>query len=101
MGQWAMLSMGEQMALRGNRTNPSLVAARFLLKPGLKYEEAVKTLAPYERVKKAYPEARQSGRVGAAADRGFAVTARGDPTAPAGHAAVPRGRTDGIGDSAK
>jgi bifunctional non-homologous end joining protein LigD len=36
-----MPPVGEQMALPGRRTNPDLVAARFLLNPGRKYEEAV------------------------------------------------------------
>jgi len=40
--------VGEQMALPGSRTNPDLVAARFLLKPGRKYEEAVKAFEPYD-----------------------------------------------------
>jgi hypothetical protein len=44
----AMPSVGEQMALAGSQTNPSLVAARFLLKPGRRYEEAVKTFQPYD-----------------------------------------------------
>ena len=57
----AMPSVGEQMALPGSRTNPNLVAARFLLKPGRKYEDAVKTFAPYDRVQEPYPEARESG----------------------------------------
>ena len=30
------------MAMPGSRTSPDLTAARFLLKPGRKYEEAVK-----------------------------------------------------------
>src|SRR5258708_1929246 len=58
----AMPSVGEQMALPGSRTNPELVAARFLLKPGRKYEEAVKTFEPYDRVKEENPEARAAGR---------------------------------------
>ena len=33
------------------RTNPELVAARFLLKPGRRYEEAVKAFEPYDRIK--------------------------------------------------
>jgi len=49
LNSWeAMPSVGEQMALPASRTNPELLAARFLLKPGLKYEEAVKTFEPYE-----------------------------------------------------
>ena len=38
----AMPPVSEQMAIPGSRTNPNLIAARFLLKPGRKYEEAVK-----------------------------------------------------------
>jgi hypothetical protein len=57
-----MPSVGEQMALPGSRTNPDRVAARFLLKPGRKYEEAVKTFEPYDRVKEENPEARAAGR---------------------------------------
>lgn len=45
-----MPSVSEQMFLPGSRTNPQLVAARFLLKPGRKNEDAVKTFQPYDRV---------------------------------------------------
>jgi Protein of unknown function DUF72 len=58
----AMPSVSEQMALPGSRTNPELVAARFLLKPGRKYEEAVKTFQPYDKTKEINEEARQAGR---------------------------------------
>jgi hypothetical protein len=58
----AMPPVGEQMALPGSRTNPALIAARFLLKPGRKYEEAVKTFQPYDKVKEPYPDARSAGR---------------------------------------
>src|SRR5512136_1279381 len=57
----AMPSVGEQMTLSGSRTNPNLVAARFLLKPGRRYEEAVKTFQPYDRTKEINIEARQAG----------------------------------------
>ncbi len=57
----AMPSAGAQMALPGSRPNPDLVAARFLLKPGRRYEEAVQPFQPYDRVKEANPEARQAG----------------------------------------
>ncbi len=50
------------MALPGSRTNPDLVAARFLLKPGRRYEEAVKYFEPYESIKEENPEARAAGR---------------------------------------
>jgi len=58
----AMPAVSEQMALAGNRTNPNLIAARFLLKPGRKYEEAVKTFQPYDKVKEPNPDARAAGR---------------------------------------
>jgi len=58
----AMPTVSEQMALPGSRTNPGLVAARFLLKPGRKYEQAVKTFEPYDAIKEEYPEARAAGR---------------------------------------
>jgi uncharacterized protein YecE (DUF72 family) len=58
----AMPPVGEQMALPGSRPNPQLVAARFLLKPGRKYEEAVKTFQPYDRVRDPNPDARAAGK---------------------------------------
>ncbi len=57
----AIRSVGEQMTLPGSRTNPELVAARFLLKPGRSYEEAVKTFQPYDKTKEVNDEARQAG----------------------------------------
>jgi uncharacterized protein YecE (DUF72 family) len=58
----AMPAMDEQMALPGSRTNPQLVAARFLLKLGRRYEEAVKTFEPYDRIKEENPQARAAGK---------------------------------------
>jgi uncharacterized protein YecE (DUF72 family) len=58
----AMPPVSKQMALPGSRTNPKLCAARFLLKPGRKYEEAVKTFQPYDKVKEPNPDARAAGR---------------------------------------
>ena len=58
----AMPSVAEQMATPGSRTNPKLFAARFLLKPGRKYEEAVKTFKPYDKVKEVNEEARKAGK---------------------------------------
>jgi len=58
----AMPSVSEQMAMPCSRTNPNLVAARFLLKPGRNYEDAVKTFQPYDKVKEPNPEARKAGR---------------------------------------
>ena len=57
----AMPPVGEQLALPGSQTNPALVAARFLLKPGRRYEEAVKTFQPYDEVKEVNGEARKAG----------------------------------------
>ena len=59
---WAdMPAIREQMALDGSRTNPNICAARFLLKPGRRYEEAVKLFEPYDRIKDANPDARVAG----------------------------------------
>lgn len=49
------------MTLRRSRTNPALVAARFLLAPGRKYQEAVDRFSPYDRTQEANPEARAAG----------------------------------------
>jgi uncharacterized protein YecE (DUF72 family) len=57
----AMPSISEQMLLPGSRTNPDLMAARFLLKPGRKYEEAVRTFQPYDKTKEVNEEARKAG----------------------------------------
>lgn len=57
----AMPSVNEQMALPGSRTNPKLTAARFLMKPGRKHEEAVKMFQPYDRIKEPYPDAHAAG----------------------------------------
>ncbi|MSU58942.1 MAG: DUF72 domain-containing protein [Pedosphaera sp.] len=58
----AMPPVEEQMAQSGSRTNPQLVAARFLLKPGRKYNEAVDEFQPYDKVKEPYPDARAAGK---------------------------------------
>lgn len=57
----AMPPVSEQMALPGSRTNPELIAARFLLKPGRKYEDAVKAFQPYDRTQEVNEEARKAG----------------------------------------
>jgi uncharacterized protein YecE (DUF72 family) len=56
-----MPSVNDQMALPSSRTNPDLVAARFLLKPGRKYEDAVKTFQPYDKTVEVNEEARKAG----------------------------------------
>jgi uncharacterized protein YecE (DUF72 family) len=58
----AMPPVREQMGLPGSRTNPDLVAARFLLKPGRSYEQAVKAFEPYDSIKEENTEARIAGR---------------------------------------
>ena len=58
----AMPPVSEQMAMPGSRTSPNLLAARFLLKSGRKYEEAVKTFQPYDKVKEPNPDARAAGK---------------------------------------
>jgi len=51
----------EQMARPGSITNPNLVAGRFLLKPGRKFEDSVKLFQPYDRIKEPNEDARQAG----------------------------------------
>jgi uncharacterized protein YecE (DUF72 family) len=59
---WAdMLPLGEQVALPGSLTAPDFFAARLLLKPGRKYEDAVKQFSPYNRIQDPYPEGRAAG----------------------------------------
>lgn len=58
----AMPPVHEQMALPDSRPGPDLCAARFLLKPGRKYEEAVKTFQPYDETKEINEEAREAGK---------------------------------------
>jgi uncharacterized protein YecE (DUF72 family) len=56
---WAdMPPVDEQAALPGSETNPSLLAARFLLREGRKYEEAVKQFSPYTGIKDPNPTGR-------------------------------------------
>ena len=56
---WAdMPPVGEQLALPGHETNPSLLAARFLLSEGRRYEEAVKQFSPYNQLKVPNPAGR-------------------------------------------
>jgi len=56
-----MPPVAEQIALPGSETHPELVAARFLLKPGRKYEDAVKTFQPYDKTREINEEAREAG----------------------------------------
>ena len=56
-----MPPLDEQMALPGSRTSPGFFGARLLLRPGRKYEEAVKLFSPYDRIKDPYPEGRAAG----------------------------------------
>lgn len=60
---WSMMpTVGEQMVVPGSETSDSMVAARFLLKPGRNYEDAVKEFSPYKAVKEVNDEAREAGR---------------------------------------
>jgi uncharacterized protein YecE (DUF72 family) len=56
----AMPSVEEQLKMPDSRTNPELAAARFLLKPGRKYADAVEAFRPYDQVKEEYPEGRSA-----------------------------------------
>jgi uncharacterized protein YecE (DUF72 family) len=50
--------VAEQMALPGSETNPALIAARFLLREGRSFEEAVKRFSPYTGIQDPNPEGR-------------------------------------------
>ena len=54
--------VNEQTAVPGSETSDSMVAARFLLKPGRSYEEAVEQFSPYKGVKEVNAEARTAGK---------------------------------------
>jgi uncharacterized protein YecE (DUF72 family) len=51
----------EQLRLTGSLTNSSCMAARFLLRPGRRYEDAVKLFKPYDSIKEPYPAGRAAG----------------------------------------
>jgi uncharacterized protein YecE (DUF72 family) len=51
----------EQMDLPGSFTSPDFFGARLLLRPGRKYEDAVKLFSPYNEIKDPYPAGRVAG----------------------------------------
>ncbi len=53
-----MPSVAEQLQLPGSLTHDDFTAARFLLKPGRAYEEAVAAFSPYDSTKEINEEAR-------------------------------------------
>jgi uncharacterized protein YecE (DUF72 family) len=56
---WAdMPPVDEQMKMSGSQTNPSLCAARLLLREGRRYEDAVKQFSPYDEIKDPNPAGR-------------------------------------------
>ena len=55
-----MPPVSEQIGLPGSVTNPGMITARFLLKPGRKYEDAVKSFQPYNETKEVNEEARKA-----------------------------------------
>ena len=56
----AMPSIGQQLDMTGSVTARDFVAARFLLKPGRKYEDAVKGFSPYDRIHEVNEEGRSA-----------------------------------------
>jgi len=55
-----MPTVSEQLALPGSRTNPGLVAARFLLTPGKTYEHTIQDFEPFDSLKKTDENARSA-----------------------------------------
>ncbi len=56
----AMPPVEEQWLAPGSRTNPACFGARFLLRPGRRYADAVARFSPYERVQDPYPAGRMA-----------------------------------------
>jgi uncharacterized protein YecE (DUF72 family) len=56
-----MPPLDEQLAMPDAQTAPALTACRMLLRPGRKYEDAVKLFSPYREIKDPYPEGRAAG----------------------------------------
>ncbi len=56
-----MPSIDEQMAAPGSLTASDFFGARLLLRPGRRYEDAVKLFSPYNEIKDVYPEGRAAG----------------------------------------
>jgi len=83
-----MPPVSEQIELPGAFPNPDLFAARFLLKPGRKYEEAVNQFSPYEKLQEANPEGRAAAAklVRRATGSGQPTPLRGDGAASAAQA---------------
>jgi len=55
-----MPPVNEQLALPDSFTSPDLLIARFLLKPGQKYEDAVKRFSPYASLQEPYVQGREA-----------------------------------------
>lgn len=61
LNNWTQMpSVGEQLRLPHVLTNDAFTAARFLLKPGRSYEEAVTSFSPYNGTKEVNDEAREA-----------------------------------------
>ena len=56
-----MPPVAEQLTIPESRTTPDFCGARFLLKPGRVYEEAVRQFSPYDRIQDVNPEGRAAG----------------------------------------
>ena len=58
---WELMPpLAEQLAMPVSRTAPGLIAARLLLKPGRRYEDAVKMFSPYDRLQEPNEEGREA-----------------------------------------
>jgi hypothetical protein len=53
-----MPPVNEQVVLTGDVTNDEFAGARFLLKPGRKYQEVVDLISPNDKIKEPYEEGR-------------------------------------------
>src|SRR5258706_16266045 len=55
-----MPPLGEQLAAPGSLTNREFSGARLLVRPGRKFEQAVKLFSPYTHLQEPYEEARSA-----------------------------------------
>jgi hypothetical protein len=69
------LPVSEQMALPGSVTNPGMLTARFLLKPGRKYEDVVKSFQPDNETKEVNDKVAQMIKRALSATKGNMVGA--------------------------
>jgi hypothetical protein len=57
-----MPSVAKQIAMPESRTTDDLIDARFLLRPGRRYEDAIKAFTAYSEIRESDDAARSAGK---------------------------------------